>query len=979
MIFSSIKHRILVSTVCYLMIVFSITAIGTYLYFRHQTKQLIEKQQFSMLCRMANALDDKVQTAHTLLINTAAELPHALMKDKELAQTWLDNRIGIRTTFVSGRFLFTPDGKIFVESPGLPGRRGLDLSYREYYKKCIATGKPVISAPYASSKHGRPTIMMTAPVYDGNGKLIAIMGGTIDLLNNSIFNDLASSRIGKKGYLYLYTRDRVMISHPDRSLLFKDNVPLGTNPLFDRSIREGFEGSGETSNYKGMPVIAGFKRLPGTGWILASHYPTDEAFEPISRFRATYLIVMSLAMLIGSYGAWRLANGITRHLVRLSNTVQSIDPQHLESASPIDINSHDEIGTLTEVFNTLLKQAGTIQLQLAQAQELTHTGSWEYDHCADHLSWSVETYRIFEQDAAKFQPSTEALYAMLPDDEQEQVRRTFNESLQNHTPYQLTHRLILPDGSVKHLYEQCRTSYAPNGTPLRSIGIVQDITEQATRRQRQERLFNAISQTGIYLLLVDDDHVIRYMNEALIRRYGNQIGKHCYEMLAGSDHSCSYCLRDQRLYEGSPCMVTHPDGTVFNITTVPFMDIDGASCVLELLRDETDRVKAEQALDDARQAADTANRAKSEFLSNMSHEIRTPMNGVIGMAELMQFTSLTPEQQEYLDCIKSSGDSLLALINDILDLSKIEAGKIELEYGAFSLRKAINDIITTQISLAHRKHLQLSAAVSDRLPDLVSGDQLRVKQILLNLLNNAIKFTEQGSVTIQGTLIRQQDNYALIRLSVCDTGIGVAPEAQDKIFAPFAQADSSTTRKFGGTGLGLTICRQLAKLMGGTIQLESAPGHGSCFQLELPFTVVTASSESAAPRHLQEPLQSETPRTVLIVDDNAMNLQTIELILKKLGHRTVRACNGQEAVAQWRKESVDLIFMDIQMPVMGGVEALKTIRAEELSGGRRTPVVALTANALKGTAEQLLEEGFDDYLTKPVTVERIAAAIHRVR
>jgi CheY-like chemotaxis protein len=346
------------------------------------------------------------------------------------------------------------------------------------------------------------------------------------------------------------------------------------------------------------------------------------------------------------------------------------------------------------------------------------------------------------------------------------------------------------------------------------------------------------------------------------------------------------------------------------------------------------------------------------------------------MAQLLRFTQLTQEQEEYLNSIDISAENLLQLITDILDLSKIEVGKIELDAVDFSLSKAIEDVVLTQKSAIAQKHLHLQIELKN-LPEQVCGDQLRFKQILINLLGNAIKFTESGTISISAQVLTQDNAQVVIGCVIRDTGIGMSAETMQMIFTPFQQADTSITRRFGGTGLGLTICRKLTDLMGGTIRVESVLGRGSSFYLELPFTITTSVPEclDLIAYDLPKPVR---PFTVLIAEDNSINQCTIEKIIQKLGYQTRCVANGKEAVEQWQRGDVDIILMDIQMPVISGLDALKMIREEEKFRRIHTPIIALTANALKGTAEKLVSAGFDGYLSKPVQVHILAKKLIQV-
>ncbi|TLM65006.1 MAG: PAS domain S-box protein [Deltaproteobacteria bacterium] len=554
-------------------------------------------------------------------------------------------------------------------------------------------------------------------------------------------------------------------------------------------------------------------------------------------------------------------------------------------------------------------------------------------------------------------------------------------------------RIVTKDGGVRWASEKSYCEAGSSDGELVLYGAVTDITEkraiEAQLKTSEERFRSVMELSPDIISIITEDGLLAYNSPAALTIHGytaeEMTGRNTFELIHPDDRED--CLAFTRAcFENLPAprsvryRYRNKDGSYVWMEATASNQLGNPHIrgLVVISRDISERKLAEEALARTKEAAEVANRAKSEFLANMSHEIRTPITGILGMAELLQDSGLSGHQRRYLDNILTSTENLLRLINDILDLSKIEAGKVELEHRDFSLREIIREVIDNQMPLARGKGLSIRTGIPADAPDRLTGDPLRLQQILLNLMGNAIKFTTAGEIVLSVAVEAREAARVLLRFDVSDSGIGIRPEDFLRIFTPFGQADSSMTRRFGGSGLGLTICAQLAALLGGEIWVDSRVASGSTFHVRIPLaTTANGSRRDEPPGAESSPPWAGPSLQVLVVEDSDIGQVFFSEVLKKYGHRVDIAANGAEALTRWDRAAYDLILMDVQMPVMDGIEATARIREMEGVRGGHVPIVAVTAHAMEEDLLALLDRGFDGYLAKPMKIRELFAEINR--
>lgn len=514
----------------------------------------------------------------------------------------------------------------------------------------------------------------------------------------------------------------------------------------------------------------------------------------------------------------------------------------------------------------------------------------------------------------------------------------------------------------------------------------------------------AIDLMPISIMIVEEDLTVNYANNYFINMFNKSEKKVvnqrpgdsicCINSLknqcCGFSEDCKACkLRKLILDTSTTRSASEPiemeiqivinkkiENRWFKINTIPISKNE-IKQILIVFQDITEYKNVNKKLLRLKEEAETANKIKSEFLANISHEIRTPLNGIIGMTDLTIATNLNEEQKENLEVVKNCADTLLSLINDVLDLSKIEAEKVTLENIEFNLNLIIKRVINIHLAKSNEKNINLTYSIDENLPDSLIGDSHRIEQVLNNLVGNSVKFTEKGYVKLEVKMVKKKDDIYKILFSIEDTGIGMNKYEMKSLFKSFSQVDSSITRKYGGTGLGLAISKELVNLMGGKINVSSKKGEGSRFYFYIDLR--EAEKYIVKPKYDLNITQSTKSANILVVEDDSINSLVIKRMLQEIGYNDVIcASNGYEALKMFKHSNFDLILMDIQMPGIDGVETTEIIREREQGTKKHIPIIAITAYALNGDSERFLSKGMDEYISKPVNIKKLEQTIDRV-
>ena len=665
---------------------------------------------------------------------------------------------------------------------------------------------------------------------------------------------------------------------------------------------------------------------------------------------------------------------------------------------PVGVNSHfRRYGDVEYVFAYVYDLTERDQAEdalrrgrelLDEVQRISRTGGWEIDLTIGEVQWTENHYRLHGMSSSETPPMVDefAERCIHPEDA-EAFKEKIRIVQRDRIPQKFEYREVLPDGKVAFLEGMATPDLNEAGEVVRLFGATRDVTmeRQAARdlRQSHERLLTILDgiDADIYVSGIES-HEVLFMNAHMRRSFGDPAGDTpCHKFFKGELEQCPYCLKEQLLDEDGNAVETivtewfNPETNRWYLNHDRAIQwLEGEMVHMHMAADITEIKAMSENLRVAMAEAEAANLAKNEFLANMSHEIRTPLNGLLGMLQLLQFTDLVEEQRDYLDIAMNSGRSLLQILNDILDLSKVESGKLELEPVEFELSDVLESVVSVFRHHAESRGLEIVWKIKKGLPDLFVADKGRLRQILFNLIGNASKFTESGRIEVEAypLSLPGPDGRTRLFFSVSDTGIGIPDNKLGAVFDPFTQVDGSSTRKYQGTGLGLGIVRRLVTLMGGNVTMTSREGEGTVVAFTMLAECVERKEEGAlSGRNCV--MGGEL--SILVAEDERVNQTVVKRLLAKLGHEALCVDTGEMALKVLRERSFDCVLMDIQMPGLDGMETTRFIREKM---GLDLPVIALTAHAMKGDRDRFLEAGMNGYVAKPFDMSELEAELLRV-